>query len=823
MTALHRLFARQHGRAGSLAEELPWWSWIDERTLLTRGGSLLTAAEVTPHPTSAVTPERMEQVVDAWTRALGQLDGRTRLGLYLTRRPARPAAAYPAIPHPRVPDDLLRRREEFVARRAAETRLVAAWCYQPRLRQPTRTGRSDWLAELRERLPAGAPRAKRYLASSVRSGRDRLRQIVEAQRALVARWCPSELLGPGEATAWLGELVNRPGSTAPASGGSGLHWQIARAEVEAHRRHLTLDGEPAVVYSLLEPPPRALANLVGGLLRLDVALTAHWEFRRLTTAQARKRIRTAQKHYFGRRYSMLAHATDTQSTDAALLDAAADAEVDRLAQAHVELETDAMPYGDLAAGLTLHGDLDRLEAADAELAKIYAGADAKLLKEGYGGLAQFFARLPGQPASRQFRTVTVSGGAACALAPLFAAASGYRRSRHLGAPPLALFETRDGTPYRMDLFHGGDVGHTLVLGATGAGKSFLLNFLLLHALQYNPRICILDLGGSYRALTELLGGGYLSLQPGDAEGEGTPLAPFALPENERTLHFLAGWIERLLGLGGYRAAGDDASEIRGRLEDLYRLPLAERSLSHLAQVAPPRMKPALARWCRGGAWGAIFDTPGAGDLEVADWQVIDLAAAAAHPDLAAAAMSYFLERLRLEVESPDEATRLKLVVVDEGWRFLGDPQTAHYLVEAAKTWRKRNAALVLASQSAGDVLGAAEAATLIESLPHRLYLSNPDLPTEAAEALQLAPAEIQLIRTLEPKRELYLRTQGGGEVLRLEVDPESYWMFTSNPVEASRRAAAVQRHGGVAAAIAALARERGEAGSGRAGAAAVYD
>ena len=87
-----------------------------------------------------------------------------------------------------------------------------------------------------------------------------------------------------------------------------------------------------------------------------------------------------------------------------------------------------------------------------------------------------------------------------------------RRSPHLNRDALAVLETQWKTPYYYDLFHG-DVGHTLVLGATGAGKSFALNFLLVEALQYDPRVLILDLGGSYRWLTSFLGGGYMELSP----------------------------------------------------------------------------------------------------------------------------------------------------------------------------------------------------------------------------------------------------------------------------------------------------------------------
>ena len=73
------------------------------------------------------------------------------------------------------------------------------------------------------------------------------------------------------------------------------------------------------------------------------------------------------------------------------------------------------------------------------------------------------------------------------------------------------WKPRCGTLYDYDLFAGSDVGHSLILGSTGAGKSFLLNFLLVHVLRYNPRVCILDLGGSYRYLTAMLGGSYLRL------------------------------------------------------------------------------------------------------------------------------------------------------------------------------------------------------------------------------------------------------------------------------------------------------------------------
>ena len=100
-----------------------------------------------------------------------------------------------------------------------------------------------------------------------------------------------------------------------------------------------------------------------------------------------------------------------------------------------------------------------------------------------------------------------------------------------------------------------------------------------------------------------------------------------------------------------------------------------------------------------------------------------MSGAAQYPDLVSAALSYCLERLRLELEREDEKSRLKILVVDEAWRFLAEPQTANYIAEAARTWRKRNAALILATQSVSDVVGGAATGALIESIPNRLFLS----------------------------------------------------------------------------------------------------
>ena len=786
---------RAHEAAGSLAEELPYWGWLDDgRACLTRSGELIAAGRLRPAAVDGRTPEQIDRVLGLWQRLLSGLSPSARLYFYLLRRPAAIASSADADGSD-IAAVSKRKRRAFLEGRVQRLDAYVVWSHGSGLRpvaRSTRSGPFSRLARLRKRRRKGAPT---YLASEIEAAADRFRAMVEASRSLVAEHTPIDILSPAEGSRLLSELINRPGTVWDGATGSGMNWRLALSELEAERSHLRLDGEPVVLYSLLSPPGQAHANLLKDLYCLDATITVSLEWRPWTVEAARRRIRGAQRHYFSRRYSMMSHVQETQGTAAAMVDSAAAAESDRLGGALVELEADGVAYGEASLTVALHGELSEIERLDGDVRRLFAAHDAKAVREGYGQLPVWFSRLPAQPRKRQVRTVFVSAGLAACLAPVFGPPKGSVRSRHLGRESLALFETPWRTAYHYDLFRG-DVGHTLILGATGSGKSFALNFLLVESLKYGPRVLILDLGGSYRWLTRFLGGSYLELTPGETES-GLRLQPFALPAGTRTFQFLTGWVLRLLKLGGYEPGGADTTEIRARIEDLYALGRERRTLGVLAGSLPAAMWPALSRWTEGGVWGRYFDNaPGDGaDLEFRDWQVIDLAGAAEHADLCEAALSYLLERMRLEIEDPHQAARLKMMVVDEAWRYLADPAVLAYLAEAAKTWRKKNAALVLATQSAVDVTGTAGASALLESIPTKLFLANPELPEEAGALFRLNESEVGQVRELTPKRELYLRRPDEAAVLRLEVDPESYWLYTSSPMDAEKRAEAVAEHG----------------------------
>src|SRR6202041_4176843 len=116
------------------------------------------------------------------------------------------------------------------------------------------------------------------------------------------------------------------------------------------------------------------------------------------------------------------------------------------------------------------------------------------------------------------------------------------------------------TPYFLNL-HYRDVAHTMILGRTGAWKSFLLNFLITSLQKYAPHTFIFDLGGSFESLTQLFGGSYVRV---GLESQAFKINPFSLAPTKENLDFLALFVKVLM-------QGQKAGELD---------PAAERALYH---------------------------------------------------------------------------------------------------------------------------------------------------------------------------------------------------------------------------------------------------
>ena len=144
--------------AGSLAEELPYWGWLDdERSCLTRAGELMSLARISPSVLDGQTPEQRDRVIERWQRMLSGLDARTRFYFYLLRRPIH----FPEVADGGGVSNVVtlgqRKRREFLTKAGAGR--VGLCCMGLRPRPIHRGRRSDRWAPvdgLREELDGAA-------------------------------------------------------------------------------------------------------------------------------------------------------------------------------------------------------------------------------------------------------------------------------------------------------------------------------------------------------------------------------------------------------------------------------------------------------------------------------------------------------------------------------------------------------------------------------------------------------------------------------------------------------------------------------------------
>jgi type IV secretion system protein VirB4 len=419
-----------------------------------------------------------------------------------------------------------------------------------------------------------------------------------------------------------------------------------------------------------------------------------------------------------------------------------------------------------------------------------AAHDGTLIEETYNLLNAWLSIVPGNSAHNLRRLAVLETNGAD-LSFLFALDAGQPRCPHLDREALATFETRQQTPYHLAL-HVQDVGHTLVLGATGSGKSFLLNFLVTHAQQYDPITVIFDLGHSYRKLATLLHGSYLELAPRPSS---VTINPFALDPTPEHLHFLHAFARVLLeGADGYQLSDLEDREVYEAVENLYVLDASQRRLFTLANLLPRALSARLSKWIEGGRYAELFDHL-EDTLSIQPFQVFDFEAMRAYPALIEPLLFYVLHRVRARIDDPD-VPGLKLCVMDEAWRFIQHPTLRAYVEEALKTWRKRNAAMLLATQSIEDFASADLLRTVLEGCPTKLLLANPALDrARYAELFQLNAIELDLLTGLLPRRQLLLKRPQLAKVLTLNVDPQSYWLYTNTPLDNARVAAVFEEFG----------------------------
>ncbi|MEQ1574919.1 MAG: FtsK/SpoIIIE domain-containing protein [Vicinamibacterales bacterium] len=788
---------RDYRDAGSVNSLLALWGFVDDTTFLTKAGHVGVVYRLRGVDFEGLSHIQRQALVQRFGAALRLLDERCRVYQYLIKRTVEPFV--PAPCDQPVAREAIQQRAAYLNDRRGDLydlSLYLVLLYEaPHVARRSSTLRGLWRSPKEAfRSWFSTDRTVRLLEAELDRAIGALRQKSEGFEVQIGEFGPRRLIKQ-EAFRFFRELVNYAPAVIDAatlSHDTHLDYFVSDSPVDCHRDHLLVGDRLVKVLSMKEPPSQTFAFLLQDLYEVPGEFVACLEWQRIPSDRMRRDIQTRRRHFFNKRVSIVNYVSPETHPEEMLVDDSAGATVHQLGEALTELDVNGHFFGNCSLTLMLHGsDARALQHQAAEAMKSMAIHDGSLFEETYNLLNAWLAVVPGNGAHNLRRLALLETNLAD-LSFLFTIDHGERVSPHLGREALAVFETPHRTPYAFNL-HVQDVGHTLVLGATGSGKSFLLNFLITHAQKYAPQTVVLDVGHSYRKLTTLLGGRYLEI---GLRQQGVSINPFALASTPEHLHFLHAFVKVLVeGDDNYRVSEAEDREIYEGVENLYVLERSQRRLFTLGNLLPRALAGRLHKWVGEGRYAGLFDNL-EDTLTVEQLQVFDFEAMRAYPVLLEPLLFYVLHRVVARIQDPGEAQRLKVCVMDEAWRFIQHPTLRAYVQEGLKTWRKHNAAMILASQTVEDFASADLLRTIVESCPTKLLLANPALDRQHyAELFQLNAMELDLLTGLIPRQQILLKRPDLTKVLTLAVDPKSYWIYTNTPIDNARVAETFREHG----------------------------
>jgi type IV secretion system protein VirB4 len=508
---------------------------------------------------------------------------------------------------------------------------------------------------------------------------------------------------------------------------------------------------------------------------LDALNHQHFAYRWVTRfiamdkAEAGRALARLRRQWFNKRKSVTALLREVMyNQPAQLIDSDADNKVADADLALQELGGDFVSFGYLTATVTV-ADADPA-AADEKLRAVERtinGLGFTCLRERLNAVEAWLSSLPGHVYAnvRQplVHTLNLSH-----LMPLSSVWAGPGRNAHLDGPPLLHAQTAGSTPFRLST-HVGDVGHMLVVGPTGAGKSVLLSLMAMQFRRYpGARIFLFDKGWSARAAVLAMGGAHHAL--GSGEREELAFQPLRRIDQPGERRWAAEWVAALVEQEKMPVTPEVKEALWSALGSLASAPPEERTLTGLSLLIQSNgLKSALAPYTLEGPFGALLDSDRDG-LELADIHCFETETLMAQPGAIAPVLTYLFHRLEERFDGTPT-----LLVLDEAWLFLDHPLFAARIREWLKLLRKKNVAVLFATQSLADIADSSIAPAIIESCPQRIFLPN-DRATEpqareAYERFGLNERQVELIAGATPKRDYYLQSRRGNRLFELGLGP----------------------------------------------------
>ena len=744
-------------RSSSLADFLPWAALVAPGVVLNKDGSFQRTVRFRGPDLDSATPAELVGTTGRLNNALRRLGSGWAIFVEAQRNPA---TDYPESRFPDSASALLdiERREQFEDSGVLfESSYFLTFVWLPPAEEASRM--ESWLYEGRDRTGVDAWELLKGFVDRT----DRVLNLVEG-------FVPeADWLDDGETLTYLHSTisVSRHRVRVPETP---MHLDALLADQplaggleprlgDFHLRTLTVIGFPTTTFP----------GILDDLNRL--AFLYRWSTRAimLDKTDATRLVTKIRRQWFAKRKSIAAILKEVLYNEQSVLvdsdaaNKAADADA-----ALQNLGSDQVGEAYVTATVTVW-DADP-SIADEKLRlveKVIQSRDFTAIVEGVNAIEAWLGSIPGQVYAN-VRQPPISTLNLAHMIPLSAVWAGPAKDEHFDAPPLFYAKTEGSTPFRFAL-HVGDVGHLMLVGPTGAGKSVLLALMALQFRRYpRSQVFVFDFGGSIRASTLAMGGDWQDLGGAlsdDAASTPVSLQPLAGIHHTPERAWAADWLVDILIREGVTITPEVKEHIWSALTSLASAPVEERTITGLTVLLQSSaLKQALRPYCIGGAHGRLLDaeTERLGEASMQAFETEGLIGTKAAP----AVLAYLFHRIEARFDG-----RPTLLVIDEGWRALDDSGFADKIKEWLKTLRKKNASVVFSSQSLADIEASPIAPVLVESCPTRIFLANERAiePQIAAVYRQfgLNDRQIEIVARATPKREYYCQSRRGNRLFEL--------------------------------------------------------
>lgn len=339
------------------------------------------------------------------------------------------------------------------------------------------------------------------------------------------------------------------------------------------------------------------------------------------------------------------------------------------------------------------------------------------------------------------------------------------------SPPLMQVVTEGNTPFRLNL-HVGDLGHTLVFGPTGAGKSVLLANKLFAFQKYpNAKIFAFDKGRSLFAPTLASNGTHY-----DIAGENSSLA-FAPLSNIKTpgqIAWAESWIETCLRLQNVEIT----PKYKKLIHETLISHVATRSTSlteFISSLQEQELRDALSHYTLSGSAGFLLDAEKDGlnfSNNVTTFEMEDLMNLGEENIIPT--LLYLFYRIEQSLDGSPT-----MIILDEAWIALGHKVFKNKIIEWLKVLRKANCIVVMATQSLSDAAKSGILDILQESCPTKIFLPNNEAfnkgsdnafgPYDFYKSFGLNDVQISIINNAIKKQEYYYVSSLGTRLFNLAL------------------------------------------------------